>query len=250
MAKLFNKSVLAIVLVATGSLVQAMEQKPVTVYKAINRAAKQRDRILLRLILERYPGIVNTRGRCGRTPLHVAAKKGLVEALQIFCEQREININQQNDWGWTPLYEAVESGYLEAVRFFCNLPDSKVNQCDKDGRTPLHAAASNDYKYIAQVLCWHPMINIDQLDNDGRTALSIAAAHNYREVMRLLILNGANLRYVYSHRRECEEIRTEIGKKASAALLTGFHQRAGQNCLFRHYIRANLIRKIMEYFAA
>lgn len=77
----------------------------------------------------------------GASPLHVAANRGSVKAVQLLMEHNaDVDIRDRS--GVTPLFAAVSTNQMAIVH---KLLDSKasVNICDCDGLTALHEAANN-----------------------------------------------------------------------------------------------------------
>ena len=79
----------------------------------------------------------------------------------------------------TPLHLAAKYGHIEAVAFLYNkLPDDMKYAIDKDGRTPLHLAAKYDHKNVVKFLFPQYPDHVKYApDNDGKTLLHLAAVH-------------------------------------------------------------------------
>jgi ankyrin repeat protein len=79
----------------------------------------------------------------GMTAFHVAAGRGLTEALKFFLERgAESSINHANLEGMTPLHLAAKGGHSKALEFLLERgARSMINHVNVQGMTPLHLAA-------------------------------------------------------------------------------------------------------------
>jgi|TARA_B110000483_G_scaffold58698_2_gene73277 ankyrin repeat protein len=77
---------------------------------------------------------VNARDKGACTPLHLAAKNGHVEALQILLENGANMHVKDIKHGWTPLHIAIVSKQYESAKFLIRA-GSSVSECDKWGNS-------------------------------------------------------------------------------------------------------------------
>lgn len=93
---------------------------------------------------------VNTKSSLGDTPLHVAAIRGDISALQALLDVGA-DVNAQGEHQYTPLHEAVEQGHVKAVRTLL-AANARKDLTNDDGVTPLALAELLDETEIAELL--------------------------------------------------------------------------------------------------
>nr|GMD00514.1 serine/threonine-protein phosphatase 6 regulatory ankyrin repeat subunit B-like [Ipomoea batatas] len=113
------------------------------------QAARQGDLRLLESLLEK--GAITTFcDQYGLTPLHVAAIKGIKDAVMILVDFGA-DIERQDAGGHTPLHLAVEGGCAHTVEVLINR-GADVNATNIKGLTPLSIARLLNYEDISQLL--------------------------------------------------------------------------------------------------
>ena len=79
------------------------------------------------------------------TPLHIAAKNGYLQIVQLFIEKLFVDKNIKGYQDKTPLHYAAENGHLDVVKYLIDEGADK-NSSDKIGKTPLNLAL--EYKKL------------------------------------------------------------------------------------------------------
>lgn len=104
--------------------------------------------------------------------------------------QRSANPNEKSPTGRTALHEAAERGLVEATRLLLAKGASAI-ACDLEGVTPLHVAAEHGRLEVAQLLL---IAGADPNAKDPyhRTPLHYAAEFGHASVARLLLDKGAD----------------------------------------------------------
>jgi ankyrin repeat protein len=139
---------------------------------------------------------VNARVRSQRTPLHMAAKKGLLDAVRELVRtgadvsavdgegRSALDLADDEDCreelkrlganGWTPLMMAAEAGDAAATQRLLDA-DADVRAANWQLRTALHMAAERGDHRIVQALV-RAKASLRAVDVDGRAAVELAAA--------------------------------------------------------------------------
>lgn len=181
---------------------------------AMHEAANFNRVDLMEALLRGFQGVdLNRVNSCGRTPIHVAAAKGSIEAIR-FCLSKGGNPNAVDVHGWTPLHCAAEKGHLSAVEFLldCHRFHGRA-VVDKDGRTAFGVAVENGHKHLYDALqlgdelqraarvgdvstvksCLSQGAKVNRKDQNGWTPLHRAAFKGRIECVRLLLSHGGDV---------------------------------------------------------
>ncbi len=154
---------------------------------------------ILDLLVKRNVVSLNDGDYDKRTPLHVAAAAGQLEAVKYLIEHG-VNINPMDRWGSTPLNDAnnkdiaalLQSKGAKAGKRQPYTPIKIQNLNDDDNRL-FYAAFKNDVKNMT--ILKNQGWRVNAYDYDGRTALGIAASEGNLEAVQFLVENGADPRH-------------------------------------------------------
>ena len=128
----------------------------------------------------------------GRTPLHLAASVGSIEAVQ-FVIGLGAEVSGLDNWGNTPLDAALGQGHADVASYLqsCGaLPGSPDGEgfAARNASSFRAAAAAGD---MAMMLQLTPLTDVNGANYEGRTPLHIAASGGSLEVVDLLIELGS-----------------------------------------------------------
>jgi len=124
----------------------------------------------------------------GWTPLHVAARNGDVDLVQLLIEQGVVK-HAQDGGGCTSLHIAAEHGDVNVARLLLEHGADTEAQ-DNCGNTPLHTAAFHNREAALQLLIEHES-KMEAQNNNGYTAFHIAALYDHKSAVYLLLEHGA-----------------------------------------------------------
>jgi ankyrin repeat protein len=122
--------------------------------------------------------------RCRLTPLHIAAKDGCSEAVQMLVDSGT-DVNIQDRLQLTPLHYAAENGHTEIVEKLIE-KGATIDAQDKYGLTPLYKAAKNGHTEIVEKLIKNGA-TIDVKTKYGETLIGIATKNSHVETVNTLL---------------------------------------------------------------
>jgi len=129
----------------------------------------------------------------GMVPLHLAAKNGHLDSLQLLLEW-SVSTNRQDDEGHTPLFLALCEGHQGCADRLLHA-GSSLQAVTKSGYTTIHAAVSGNLPDALRILLVHLRTSLDKsevtqvvnyTDKDGSSALHFAASRGYRGCVEVL----------------------------------------------------------------
>lgn len=123
----------------------------------------------------------------GETALHVAARYGHADVVQLLCNFGS-NPNFQDKEEETPLHCAAWHGYYSVAKALCEA-GCNVNIKNREGETPLLTASARGYHDIVECVAEHGA-DLNASDKDGHIALHLAVRRCQIEVIQTLISQG------------------------------------------------------------
>ncbi|XP_013402085.1 ankyrin-3-like isoform X4 [Lingula anatina] len=154
----------------------------------LHLAAKQGATECVQLLLQ-HGANPNIQDKELQKPLHLAAERGAAQCVQLLL-QHGANPNIQDKWGSTPIHFAAKQGATQCVQLLLQ-HGANPNIQDKWGSTPIHFAAKQGATQCVQLLLQHGA-NPNIQDKWGRTPLHLAAKYGAIQCVQLLLQHGAN----------------------------------------------------------
>ena len=124
----------------------------------------------------------------GHTPLLVATRDGLVDAVELFLEAGADQTLADHYMRAIPAHKAAYMGHTEVLQVLSRFPgfSAVLNQQGPfNGYTPLHDAVWHGHTEAAQVLL-EAGAQIDLVGYDGKTPLALAIEYHYEDIADLI----------------------------------------------------------------
>jgi len=155
---------------------------------ALHAAASRGHLEIVKFLLEKLDIDVNAKDIYDRTPLWLVAALNRVGIVEVLLDPKyKVDVNVADQDGYTALHMAARSGYADVVELLLQV--SNVDIKHKDGHTILHMAASEGEAKVAEVILEanNKNIDINGKDADGNTALHLAAKRGKLPVIQVLL---------------------------------------------------------------
>ena len=115
---------------------------------------------------------VNVKMKYDYTPLHLAARTGDLDLVQLLLE-REARVEEKADMGYTALLFAAENGHLDVIKELV-AANADVNAKLEQGSTILHRAAAGGDLHVVRWLVEVLKVDVNVKYGDGVTASELA----------------------------------------------------------------------------
>jgi palmitoyltransferase ZDHHC13/17 len=143
-------------------------------------------------------------GSVPATPLQWAARKGLVEVINLLI-QHGADPRLVDSQDFSCLHSVTHSSDYWALLYMLCQPDIAVDVRDNMGLTPLHWAAQQGDEVSVEVLLKFGA-NPNAVDRNGLTALHWAASGGNRSCISQLLEAGADIRAMNRDHRKAQEM--------------------------------------------
>lgn len=134
--------------------------------------------------MEQFLGVidVNKVNKNDRTPLHLAAKYGRKDMVEMLLN-KEAKVDVVDNRGRTPLHLAAQHNEKKEIVEMLLNKGAKIDVVDSRGRTPLHLAAQNNNKEIAEALI-KAKANVNIKDEDEKTPLDLTTNKEIKTLLK------------------------------------------------------------------
>jgi len=128
--------------------------------------------------------------RAAPPPLHAAVARGDVAGVRALLQENPARRDERDVRGKTPLHVAAKRGDASMVSLLKDV-GADVGCEDETGKTPLHYAAENDHECVVRTLI-KMGASVDHVDELGQTSLYLTAMHGHASAAHALLQNGAD----------------------------------------------------------
>eukprot|EP00028_Trichosphaerium_sp_Am-I-7-wt_P005079 CAMPEP_0168534178 /NCGR_PEP_ID=MMETSP0405-20121227/17683_1 /TAXON_ID=498012 /ORGANISM="Trichosphaerium sp, Strain Am-I-7 wt" /LENGTH=676 /DNA_ID=CAMNT_0008560711 /DNA_START=477 /DNA_END=2504 /DNA_ORIENTATION=+ len=146
-----------------------------------------------------------------RTPLLLTIRYGKKEAEQALLQSDKVNVDIVDKKKRSPLHHAAKAGLVDTLnRLLARNPNLELR--DMHGRTALHYAAELGSSPCTLALL-RAKARVDAIDNVGHTALHLAAQRGHDAVCHSLESNGADVSARYDPQILAERKKAALDKR-------------------------------------
>lgn len=161
---------------------------------AVHLAVQNRDVKTLR-VLKKHQCDINLKDSLGDSAVvdAIVRQQGdNVEMLNVILDWTNIDLDFSNNNGFSPIHIAARKGDLGAVQILLKKDPNLLNKKKPDGYTPLHLAACMDHLEVVKFLLDQPGLIVDDKTDKGQTALLIACFYGSKRTVEFLLSDKYN----------------------------------------------------------
>ena len=167
---------------------------------ALHFAAAENNLFIIDTLIKEYGLNVNSISYRAQTPLHYAAARGQIDAINHLIELGA-DKNALDSSGKTALHRAAQKGRSDAIAVLITRHHFDPNAVDNERKTPLHLAAEfGTYAAVTELIKHHA--DPRALSQNGLSVLHYAAKNDKTAIIASLIKDhGFNPNYTVDHAR-------------------------------------------------
>jgi len=173
------------------------------------------------ILLKNKSDVNSTLKNSADTALCVAAKKGLLNFVELFVNNNA-RINQVGDQNKTPLHLALENKYEDVAKFLIE-HNANPNILDSSGQSPLHVACRLQCNSVVELLLQKSSAPQHVHDKANMTPLMYACQLGDVTLMKLLLKHGSPVNFEgrstplhVVHSVECARALVEAGANVNS----------------------------------
>ncbi|XP_046558304.1 serine/threonine-protein phosphatase 6 regulatory ankyrin repeat subunit B-like [Haliotis rubra] len=193
---------------------------------ALHDACRRGTLAEVRQMISEDPVNINSRGKCGWTPVMIAADGGRQELVDLLVRQR-CDLSLTDDDGNTILHVASIKGHWKTVRYILSKKTVDVNITGHCNRTAVMAAARFGHRKVFDLLVKNGS-DLSTVDSDENNILHIACIGGHVEIVKYILKNGFGDINSRGHNR-----RTPVMLAANSGHIQVFELLVGKECLLR-----------------
>jgi ankyrin repeat protein len=145
-------------------------------------------------VLLKHGAVANTRSNTGSTPFLEASKVGHTDVFWLLLDHNpDMNVCDSDNRGDTPLHNAARRGLLQFVQKLLELK-AEVNSRNEHRSTPLLLASQYGHTDVVRLLL-DCSADVYAHDNDGDTSLHESAGYGHLEITQMLLDRGAEVNF-------------------------------------------------------
>jgi ankyrin repeat protein len=156
--------------------------------QAFHAAVKRGDAGAVEEMLRGEPSLLEARNQAGSTPLHTAARAGMLDVVKLLVDEGAA-IDAGDNENTTPLQLAAIDGYADVIEFLISR-GADVLCADDNGQTALHWASYGNHITVAKMML-DMGADIEARSADGTTPIQGAAYMGHTEMVEFLLSRGA-----------------------------------------------------------
>ncbi|XP_048254580.1 putative ankyrin repeat protein RF_0381 [Haliotis rufescens] len=138
---------------------------------------------------------VSLRDRRGNNILHYTCAGGQMEMVKYVLSLNKVDINRRGQHGWTSVMVAARLGNREMLDLLMS-KGSNVSLTAKEETNILHAACIGGHLEMVKYVVSQYFVDINSRRWNGKTALMISAQWAHREVFDFILRRGGNMSMV------------------------------------------------------
>jgi ankyrin repeat protein len=147
-----------------------------------------------RVLLE-HGAVVNAQGNTGSTPILEACKSRCMDIIWLLLDHNpDVNVRDSEDGQDTPLHHAARQGLLKFAEKLVLELNAEVNSCNQHKSTPLLLASQYGHTDVVRLLLDHNA-DVYAHDDDGDTSLHESAGYGHLEITQMLLNRKAEVNF-------------------------------------------------------